>query len=29
MNVTVDHVAEYLFDDGATENAIVDGNGLE
>lgn len=27
--VTVDHVAEYLFDDGATENAIVDGNGLE
>lgn len=27
--VTVDHVAEYLFDDDATENAIVDGNGLE
>lgn len=27
--VTVDHVAEYLFDDGAIENAIVDGNGLE
>lgn len=27
--VTVDHVAEYLFDDGTTENAIVDGNGLE
>ena len=26
--VTVDHVAEYLFDDGAIENAIVDGNGL-
>lgn len=27
--VTVDHVAEYLFYDGATENAIVDGNGFE
>lgn len=27
--VTVDHVAEYPFDDGAIENAIVDGNGLE
>lgn len=27
--VTVDHVAEYLFYDGATENAIVDENGLE
>lgn len=24
MNVTVDHVAEYLFDDDATENAIVE-----
>ena len=27
--VTVDHVAEYLFYDGATEDAIVDGNGFE
>lgn len=27
--VTVDHVAEYLFYDGATENAIVDENGFE
>lgn len=27
--VTVDHVSEYLFYDGATENAIVDENGLE
>lgn len=27
--VTVDHVSEYLFYDGATENAIVDGNGFE
>lgn len=27
--VTVDHAAEYLFYDGATENAIVDGNGFE
>lgn len=27
--VTVDHVSEYLFDDGATENAIVDENGFE
>lgn len=27
--VTVDHVSEYLFYDGATENAIVDENGFE
>ena len=27
--VTVDHTAEYLFYDGATENAIVDENGFE
>lgn len=27
--VTVDHVAEYLFYDGATEDAIVDKNGFE
>lgn len=27
--VTVDHAAEYLFYDGATEDAIVDGNGSE
>lgn len=27
--VTVDYAAEYLFYDGATENAIVDGNGFE
>lgn len=27
--VTVDHVAEYLFYDGATEDAIVDVNGFK
>lgn len=27
--VTVDHVAEYLFDDGATKNAIIDRNDPE
>lgn len=27
--VTVDHAAEYLFYDGAVEDAIVDGNGFE
>ena len=27
--VTVDHVSEYMFDDGDVEDAIVDGNGFE